>query len=52
MNQKNQSVNDAEKFSRLKRPRCPMPDFVREALLARGLMATYYGLLSEAVNQP
>lgn len=28
-------------FSRLKRPRYPMPDFVREALEARDLMADY-----------
>lgn len=34
-------MNDEEKFSRLKRPRYPMPDFVREALLARGLMDAY-----------
>ena len=26
----------------LKRPRYPMPDFVREALEARGLMESYY----------
>ena len=34
-------MNDEEKFSKLKRPRYPMPDFVREALLARGLMDDY-----------
>ena len=34
-------MNDEEKFSKLKRPRYPMPDFVREALLARGLMEEY-----------
>ncbi len=30
-----------EKFARLTRPRHPMPDFVRQALLARGLMDVY-----------
>jgi uncharacterized protein YdeI (YjbR/CyaY-like superfamily) len=30
-----------DKFSRLKRPRYPMPDFVREALNQRGLMDAY-----------
>jgi len=34
-------MNNDEKFSRLKRPRYPIPDFVREALLARGLMDAY-----------
>ncbi|MFN2234914.1 MAG: YdeI/OmpD-associated family protein [Anaerolineales bacterium] len=29
------------KFRNLKRPRYPMPDFVREALLDRGLMDAY-----------
>ena len=28
-------------FSKLKRPRYPMPDFVRQALEERGLMAPY-----------
>jgi hypothetical protein len=32
---------DGEKFRNLKRPRYPMPDFVRDALLARGLMDAY-----------
>ncbi len=30
-----------DKFRNLKRPRYPMPDFVKEALVERGLMATY-----------
>jgi uncharacterized protein YdeI (YjbR/CyaY-like superfamily) len=30
-----------EKFTNLKRPRYPMPEFVREALEARGLMEAY-----------
>ena len=34
-------MNDEEKFSKLKRPRYPIPDFVKEALLARGLMEAY-----------
>ncbi len=34
-------MNDDNKFSNLKRPRYPMPNFVREALLARGLMDAY-----------
>lgn len=34
-------MNDDEKFSGLKRPRYPMPDFVHQALLARGLMENY-----------
>jgi len=34
-------MRDDEKFSRLTRPRHPMPDFVEEALLARGLMDAY-----------
>lgn len=34
-------MNDDDKFARLKRPRHPMPDFVRQALLARGLMDAY-----------
>ena len=29
-------------FSRLKRPRYPMPDFVRKALEENGLMEAYY----------
>ena len=29
-------------FTRLQRPRYEMPDFVREALLARGLMEAYH----------
>ena len=29
------------KFSKLKRPRYPMPDFIKEALNARGLMDAY-----------
>lgn len=32
---------DKEKASRLKRPIHPMPDFVLEALLGRGLMSAY-----------
>lgn len=32
---------DAQQPSRLKRPRYDMPDFVREALLERGLMEAY-----------
>ena len=28
-------------FSKLKRPRYPMPDFVRNALIERGLMEAY-----------
>jgi hypothetical protein len=32
---------DGDKFRNLKRPRYPMPDFVREALLVRGLMDAY-----------
>ena len=34
-------MNDDEKFSRLKRPRYPMPGFIRPALLACGLMDAY-----------
>jgi len=34
-------MNDDDKFSQLKRPRHPMPDFVRQVLLARGLIDTY-----------
>ena len=30
-----------DKFSNLKRSRYPMPDFVKEALLQRGLMEAY-----------
>lgn len=30
-----------EKPSRLKRPRYPMPDYIREALTERGLMEAY-----------
>jgi hypothetical protein len=33
-------MND-DKFSRLKRPRYPMPDIVKEALIQRGLMEAY-----------
>ena len=29
-------------FSKLKRPRYPMPDFVRQALVERGLMEAYH----------
>lgn len=32
---------DDDKFKNLQRPRYPMPDFVREALEGRGLMAAY-----------
>ncbi len=32
---------DSSRKSRLKRPRYPMPDFVRAALLAAGLMEAY-----------
>lgn len=32
---------DEEKFQNLKRPRYPMPEFVRVALLQRGLMDAY-----------
>ena len=32
---------ESDKFSKLKRPRYPMPDFVREALERRGLMKAY-----------
>ncbi len=35
------TMNDEEKFTRLTRPCYPMPDFVKEALLARGLMDAY-----------
>ncbi len=28
-------------FSKLNRPRCPMPDFVRQALEERGLLEAY-----------
>lgn len=31
-----------DKFANLKRPRQPMPDFVHEALMQRGLMAAYH----------
>jgi len=31
-----------ELHSRLKRPRYPMPEYVREALLQRGLMGAYH----------
>ena len=31
----------ADKFRNLKRPRYPMPDFVKEALLERDLLAAY-----------
>ncbi len=34
-------MNDEDKFAKLTRPRHPMPAFVREALLARGLMDAY-----------
>ncbi len=34
-------MSDDKKFSKLTRPRYPMPDFVKEALLARGLMEAY-----------
>jgi uncharacterized protein YdeI (YjbR/CyaY-like superfamily) len=30
-----------DKFSNLKRPRYPMPDFIRQALNERGLMEAY-----------
>lgn len=30
-----------EKMSRMKRERYPMPDFIREALVAKGLSAAY-----------
>jgi hypothetical protein len=30
-----------DKFANLKRPRYPMPDFVKDALLERGLMEAY-----------
>jgi hypothetical protein len=30
-----------DKYSRLKRPRNPMPDYVRESLIIRGLMDAY-----------
>jgi len=30
-----------DKYSRLKRPRNPMPDYVRESLILRGLMDAY-----------
>jgi len=30
-----------EKFSRLKRPRYSMPDFVKKALISRGLLEAY-----------
>ena len=33
---------DTEKPSRLKRPRYPMPDFIREALEAHGLSEAYF----------
>ncbi len=33
-------MND-EKFSKLKRPRYPMPDFIKEALKERALMDAY-----------
>jgi uncharacterized protein YdeI (YjbR/CyaY-like superfamily) len=32
---------DDEQFSRLKRPRYEMPDYVRQALLEQGLMEAY-----------
>jgi hypothetical protein len=32
---------DDGKFSKLKRPRYPMPDFIREALIHRNLMKEY-----------
>jgi hypothetical protein len=32
---------DEDKFSRLKRPRYPMPDFIKEGLIKRGLMEAY-----------
>lgn len=32
---------DSPNPSRLKRPRYPMPDFIREALLQHGLMEAY-----------
>ena len=32
---------DDEKFANLKRPRYPMPDFVKDALIQRGLMERY-----------
>ena len=33
-------MND-DKFARLKRPRYPMPDFIKGALVERGLMKAY-----------
>ena len=33
---------DKLKMTRLKRPRYPMPDFIRDALLQRGLADSYY----------
>ena len=30
-----------KKFSNLKRPRYPMPDFIKDALIQRSLMGTY-----------
>jgi uncharacterized protein YdeI (YjbR/CyaY-like superfamily) len=35
-----QKMSD-DKFTRLKRPRYPMPDFIKEALLRRDLMDAY-----------
>jgi uncharacterized protein YdeI (YjbR/CyaY-like superfamily) len=35
-------VETQQKYSRLKRPVYPMPDFVRNALLEEGLMARYH----------
>ncbi len=32
---------DEDKFSKLTRPRYPMPDFITDALTERGLMAAY-----------
>ena len=32
---------EKEKFSRLSRPRYPMPDFIRAAIVEHGLMAAY-----------
>lgn len=32
---------DEDKFRNLKRPRYPLPDFVKEALMERGLLEAY-----------
>lgn len=34
-------MTDQDKFANLKRPRYPMPDFVKNALEARGVMDAY-----------